>query len=992
MSSDAFNHLGRLAPEQRLRDLEALIQVIHQINRSLDPENVYLNSLNGIRSALDADFGCFVLLDPHSLTLKLGRSCNLDASLSAALDNFFLHFNFQTDIAYPDDRDYMVSVIGEKISAVLRDQGTKNSFVIPLLTRKELLGVLVFGTSGAAKILAPKSIDLLMSIGDQVANALENARLLAALKESETWSRTFIEASPDAFWETDNEGNILYANDSACKLIGVDRATILRLHRENFFIITDDARISNRQIINEKGAWASPHARLRTMNGQIKDVSITVRAVRNADGVPIHYQSVFRDVTEQTKIYETLQQRNEELRVLNSIASILANPMELDRALDQVCQQIITITGMESMGIYLLDDSGQHLKLLAQRGMSQALIDQASILGLDDPPIQKAAVRGEAFAVNELDDFGSPTSFVGPRQEGYHAGMAIPLERRGAPIGAIFIGSKTKTEFARSDLELIRNIGRQIGIAVENADLYTRMEKRVMELDGLAKLSMACTTTLDPTTLSRIAIDWTHKLAPSAPFAIIRLLEGSKLRLTACYSPNDTHLIEDMPVDEVFSIIIDKSTQFVVSDMKTSAIPEIHRHNFVNVGIQAIAIVPMVARDHPIGAMALAYCQPHEWQSHETDLLQTIANQIANAIDNARLFQTVLNEQRKVQAIFDSGLSGMYVTDAAGRIVMFNRAAERLTGWTLKDVLNRTWDEVLRDPNLDASTRSLIDEALLQKRTVFAQVGRKIRARDGRIFTAAKAVAPLLDENGNVIGAVGAFWDLSREEQAELERSEFLRLVAHQLRSPLAALLSALQLLMEKPNLSEERRAEMWNVVQSDGERLRRFASQFLSLEATIKSERPIDLKSVPIGTTVHALIKKYRVDKQHQFTVSVSKPEPLVQADPERLENVLRNLVDNAMIYSPKGTRITVSVKPTDQDQVLIQVEDQGPGIPFDEQAKVFRPFYRSPRELGRHTYGHGLGLAIAQRMVREMGGEISVVSEEGHGATFYFTLRRAS
>lgn len=133
-----------------------------------------------------------------------------------------------------------------------------------------------------------------------------------------------------------------------------------------------------------------------------------------------------------------------------------------------------------------------------------------------------------------------------------------------------------------------------------------------------------------------------------------------------------------------------------------------------------------------------------------------------------------------------------------------------------------------------------------------------------RGFAVPKAVAPLLDEKGNVTGAVGAFWDLSREKAAELEREEFLKEVAHQLRSPLTAVLSAVQLL-ERPNLSAVCRTEMWAILKSDGERLKRLADQFLDLEAVMKSQRPLNLEPLPIAAVTRALLRKFRIDQRKQ-------------------------------------------------------------------------------------------------------------------------------
>jgi PAS domain S-box-containing protein len=406
--------------------------------------------------------------------------------------------------------------------------------------------------------------------------------------------------------------------------------------------------------------------------------------------------------------------------------------------------------------------------------------------------------------------------------------------------------------------------------------------------------------------------------------------------------------------------------------------------------LEALLAVPLFARDQVIGLVVVGHAQPHKWLPREVNLLQTIADQVANSIDSARLFQSVVAEQRKVQAIFDSGLSGLYATDADGQIVMFNRAAERMTGWSFDEVRNKKWEDVLRDPT--ASDReSLIYEALHHGKSAFAYEGQHIRTRDGRIIEAAKAVAPLLDETNQVIGAVGAFWDRSRELVAEYEREEFLQTAAHQLRTPLTSLLLSLDLLQRK-NISAKRRAEMMKIARFDGERLKRLADQLLDWRQLVENKSTIRLEPVSIIAATRTLVQESEMTDQakHRFQVDAPKPEPLVDANLDAVEHIMRNLIDNAINYSPAASMIRVAFTLGPMDRIDISVSDEGPGIPFEEQEKIFQPFYRS-ESAGKHRqYGHGLGLAIAQRFAKQMDSEIHVESQPGRGSKFYFTLRR--
>ncbi len=974
---------------QDLDDLQALVHVISEVNSSLDLRQILQTSLEGIRQVVGGEFGGVILISPNG-KVELAYNIALPSDLRALLENLSIHLEPSQSPRPPEEPTSILALVGKQVSDALRACSV-GFLVMPLSVRAEAIGILFVGAP-AKEILNPPSVNLLMSIGEQVGRAIENARLHAKLRESEEWHRAFIENSLAAFWEGDADGRILFVNNAVCRMIGLERDVILGMHVRDFFIYDDELRRAARKALEENGVWVNPHVHLRTADGQIKDVSVTTRAVRDHAGKFVRYQTVLHDVTEQEHLLETLRQRNEELAALNEIANILSNPLNIERALDQICEQIVSLTRMDSVGLYLSDESRQFLNLLAQRGIPEALLAPAQRLGLDDPATYAVAVEGKTIAFNDVSEFHVLESFAGPRAEGYHAGICVPIQKRGASVGAIFVGSKTKTQYEQSDVNLILNIGRQIGAALENAELYAQMQRRVDELNGLAELSAACVATLDPQALTAIAVEWTKKLL-HVDGCGIRVLEGGVLRLGAAHlAKAGMHPEQQIEMDDMTRLIVEKHAPLIVDDIDAdSSISLAQRQNTKTFGIHSIAGVPLPARERTIGILTVGNTQPHHWSQQEIELLKTIANQVANAIDNAQLFQNVLSEQRKVQAIFDSGLSGLFATDAEGCIVMFNRAAERMTGWTQSETYGKKWQELFSDPSQDSSAESLIDEALLRKKTAFVQEGREIRTRDGRVIPVAQAVAPLLDEKGSVTGAVGAFWDLSREQAAELSYAEFLRMVAHELRSPLTALLGALQVL-ERPTLSKERRTEMWAVVKNDAERLKRFAREFLDHEALLKSETQLRLAPLEIVSIARTLAYKFRVtDKdKHHFRIQSAKPEPMVSADRDQVEHVLGNLLDNAINYSPAGSVITISMKPLEDNMVDIAVSDQGHGLPVSEHAKIFKPFYRAPHKEGRRVYGHGLGLFIAQNMVKEMGGNIWVESQEGQGATFHFTLRR--
>jgi PAS domain S-box-containing protein len=696
---------------------------------------------------------------------------------------------------------------------------------------------------------------------------------------------------------------------------------------------------------------------------------------------------------DQTRVLQELHRRTQEQTTLNTIARILNHPLEFDQRLEQVCEQITSIIGMESVVLYLLDEAKQCLALRAHYGLSPSLLAQARCLGLDDPAVALLICEGRYIALDADTLFPSATSFAGPRAEGYRAGIGVPILQRGVPVGAIYVGSKVKTRYQQSDIDLLQNIANQIGVALDNARLYTQAQQRLRELEALFELGTALVSNLDPQAIADIAAEWIYRLFNCDVVDVSLLREGKLYALTQRVTAAHLRLTEPIPLGALQDYFASHRAVLIVHDLhQDAAVPTLARELMHPRGLRALLVMPMIAHEQMLGTLAVVHSQPRTWSVQEQHLLQTIANHMANALHNAQLYQQAVIEKRKVEAIFESGLSGMFVTDAQGRIVMFNRAAERITGWTFEEIKGKDWEGLLSDRAAGNPIPSLLEQALRHRKTLFAFEGRRLRTRDGRIIPVARAAAPLLDEKDNLFGAVGAFWDLSKERRAEIEYENFVAMVTHQIRSPLASILSALE-LFERQSLSEERRAQLWALIKTEGHHLKRLADQFLTHQRILQRERLLQIETLDLVPILHQLIDKFRLrNPTHHFHLQIVCPDPLVRADAQYLVDILHNLLDNAVVYAPPTSPIHITVQPFDSEWLVVSVQDFGVGIPLNEQKHLFQPFYRVPQNSERRVYGHGLGLALVKEMVEALGGKVWVESEAGQGATFYFTLRRAA
>ena len=974
-------------PPIRAPNWRALIQTSLNISRSLELAEIFSNSLRGIQQFTQSELGCFVLIKPDAHALQIAQATTMPPAVAAQFDALAHDATWRAHLAPHASASDLIYALGERVRAVLRAHAIDEYILLPLTARGAAIGVLLAGLKTAAP-LEPLSVDSLMAVGEQIGMAIENARLHEQIRESEEWHRAFIENSVEGFWEGDFADRILYINDAACAMIGGDRATILQMPMSQFAADTWEERRDAGIELRQTGILRAHRTKLRRLDGRIVTVNFTTRLVRDANGNPTRYQTILRDVTEEQATFDTLQHRNAELGALNQIAEILSHSLASDHALHEVCEQITTITGLETAVIDLLDESRQELRIAGWHGLSGEMIRVSQHLGLDDAVTRQIAIDGQVIALDDLQNYPGE-GFAGPRAEGYRAGIAVPIRRGDTPLGILIVGSKSKTAYERSDVDLLCNIANQIGGALENVELLAQMQLRIAELDGLAQLSAACASGLDPQTVIASTLYWTQTLL-NVDGTDVRMVNADQL-VAVPDGTRGIHLDPDQPITlvELRVPLIENHIPVVVKDFRTDpTVPEHVRAMVEAAGIRAMLVAPLIAQDRVIGTLAAIHGAPRDWSAHDIELLQTIANQSANAMDNANLFQTVSSEKRKVQAIFDSGLSGLYVTDAAGNLTMLNRAAERITGWSARDALAKSWDALFAPGNTNPA-ESVISQVRATRETIYIPDGRKIRKQSGEEIPVAEAGAPLFDEQGNLTGIVGAFWDLTREEQAEKMRERFLARFAHQLRSPLTTIISGLELL-GRHKLVPARHAATWAYVKGESERLRRFAHQFLDLEGAFTESRKIECGRVDLEPVIAAAVLRARAETHtHQFRVKLAHPVPVVLADANFLEHILFNLLDNAIRYAPSKSRITISAKPFADEWVELAVQDQGPGIPLAEQDLIFQEYYRGKNRVHR-AYGHGLGLAIVREMVTAMDGRVWVESREGQGATFRFTVRR--
>ena len=340
--------------------------------------------------------------------------------------------------------------------------------------------------------------------------------------------------------------------------------------------------------------------------------------------------------------------------------------------------------------------------------------------------------------------------------------------------------------------------------------------------------------------------------------------------------------------------------------------------------------------------------------------------------------------REKIRAIFRSVTEGLIVTDDQHRLVMINRAAETLLGTDAAAVLKQPIEAAIGNAPLLGHLQSALTHPTREAQFDFelpakgAERPRFIRAR----------TAALRDNAGRASGVITILLDLTRERELDRMKTEFISTAAHELRTPLTGILGFAELLLTGDDLTQDSRRRYTEHIVSQARALSRIVGDLLDI-SRIESGQPLPMNKGPcdLAQLVRELVAAYREQSpRHRFEVALQEaPVPLI-ADADKIREVLENILQNAVRYSPEGGVIRITGEGGEAFYRLA-VADQGIGMSADEVARIFDKFYRANASTTAQG-GLGLGMSIVKQIVEAHGGRIWVESEAGRGTVVQFLL----
>ncbi|MEO7003025.1 MAG: ATP-binding protein, partial [Ktedonobacterales bacterium] len=397
-----------------------------------------------------------------------------------------------------------------------------------------------------------------------------------------------------------------------------------------------------------------------------------------------------------------------------------------------------------------------------------------------------------------------------------------------------------------------------------------------------------------------------------------------------------------------------------------------------------------VGEVHLLGATGFSTRRPLTDPVRRRALLGELVTAVRLQQEVTRLRQ----ENRQLGSILHFSGDGIITVDAALRITGFNPAMEAMTAWRQHEALGRFYYDVLRPHTPQGTPLGYERDPLVQAiSTGKAAINRELilLTRDDQRVDVSVTAAAVRSPHGQPISGVLNVRDITRTRETEELRSTFISVVSHELQTPIAIIKGyASTLAREDATWDATVARERLRAIEEEADRLNHLVGNLLYASRIqaggLKMERmELDLADVVRSVVRRMLARTPDLDVQARMPTQT----PLALADRERIEEVLMNLLDNAVKYSPKGRRVRVRGQVT-RDEVIISVSDEGPGIPLREQQRIFDRFLRLDNTASRRTQGTGLGLYICRAIVEAHGGRLWVESELGHGSTFFFSLPR--
>jgi PAS domain S-box-containing protein len=897
------------------------------------------------------------------------------------------------------------------------DLGVKATLATPILVFDRMIGVFGLHRAEATRWL-PGEIALAEAVAREFGLAIHTARLLGENADRLRRQATLIEAAQVLTSDLHFESVIRRLVEEVVALTGADAAdcwilepdrTLLRCHavvgvpewnvgrqippegtigralRTGKSILTQDfPRAEQPPPSPPYAVFSDVLATPITWLGEARGVlGVCTRDPGRLDDGDIEFVEVFaRFASLALHNAESFEERERQAQVQRGfyrIAQVLGSTLSLAETLDALAQAACDALGGDAA--LVLDSRGGSAALAGTHELPDVL-RAALAEGALRWPLSAAAdsehiVASPDLASDERLDATLRDPLVG---EGYGSLLCAPVAGVRDQAYAVVVLFRAGRTFADEDVLLTQHLSGAARGALERSELFEGERSARTASQQLARVGAVLAQSLDPL----VVLEEVAREAPGllhADAAVIRLLDRDELVVRAATGPGTDRIVGTSAGSTagISGSVVQARAPVALRD--ASEQPRLVRGDvMLERGAAASVAVPLVGHGGGLnGVLAVYSSAPRPWRDDEVQTLSALAATSSASVANAELYQSVAEERERSGAILANIADGIVAVGRDDRIVLWNAMAEEITGVPASEALGRLVPDVLQRELSTNGTEGAGERHIAIR-------------RGGNEVWLALTEAVMLDPVGAVAGRIFAFRDVSRERVVEQMKSDFVATVSHELRTPLTSIYGFAETLQRGDvEFTGPERDTFLGYIASESERLIRIVDDLLSVARLEAGRLDIAHETTEVAGALRSAVAAadLREDGRHRFSVLVEPENLAVRADREKLRQVLANLLDNAVRYSPEGGTISVTAR-TRAGAAEITVADEGIGIVEADQQRVFTKFFRSERVPAGQ--GTGLGLFLVRGLVAAMGGRVWLESEEERGSRFTFELPLAT
>jgi two-component system phosphate regulon sensor histidine kinase PhoR len=673
--------------------------------------------------------------------------------------------------------------------------------------------------------------------------------------------------------------------------------------------------------------------------------------------------------------------------LLERVAEIFASLRDVDGALHQWLELVRELAGTRFGAIYLREP---------ERGAYRRWLETPETPDLSIPFAMVDSIFADAdHRVLELRD----TGFVGERaiQSALDArmfgaiGFAMRHER--AIVGVLGLGFPERPSIPEPLLRTLATVARFPAAAIHHARLEEVAARRARTTEELRLFGERALSAPDLPTLHKLILETTVALTGSDQASITRV-EGNLVRMVAGVG-KDEPLVGTTAPAAMMQEALSPLEPYVVRDTDAADGTKLLVKLARKTAARSFMALPLRHQSRLFGHLFAGAAQPFRYHDDEVEAMRILASMSAAVLEQRSAQADAETTARRLAQTIEHLPLLVEVFDGQGALVRSNGAARALrarlgvTSGSAAALFPGLQARELDGRAIEAS--QLPSAAALRGETPVPheiELTTPSPEGSGRLATLLVAAAPVLAPDGRVETVVVGCQDVSRLHDLARAKDRFLRVAAHELRTPITALYASLQLYDHAPEMFDDpvQRAPLFARLRRQSVRLVKLVQQLLDSVQANAAELPLQRSDVDLVALAKDVVET-SMPSSGPRAVVVSDGPVVGRWDALRVEQVLTNLLSNAARYSPADGEVLVRVR-SDGDSAMLSVRDRGIGIPQRDLDQLFTPFFRGANAHAHHAAGLGLGLHIAQEIVRRHGGRISVESKESEGTTFTVQL----